>query len=281
MKGRIALVTGSTSGIGRATALGLARAGATVVLGCRDRGRGEEAAHAITTAANNPDIHVVCGDLSSRRGTRELAEEFKRRFAALHVLVNNAGAIFPSRQVSEEGVEMTFALNHLGYFHLTHLLLDLLRTGSPSRIVNVASETHRYVRLNFDDLENARRYKSVRAYALSKLGNVLFSQELARRLNGSGITVNALHPGGIRTKIYASAGGTTALYYKLFGRSMLTPERGAESVIHLAAAPEVEGLTGEYFKEMKLDRPSRYSLRRDVAVRLWDVSEEFVRSAGG
>ncbi len=276
MKGRIVLVTGSTHGIGRAAALELARLGATVVLGCRDIGRGEETAASIKRTTGNPDVHVLCGDLSSRRSTREFAAAFRRRFPALHVLLNNAGAVVPTRRLSEEGVEMTFALNHLGYFHLTSLLLDSLKAGAPSRIVNVASETHRYVRPEFDDSQNSRRYSPLRAYGKSKLANILFTRELARRLEGSGITANAVHPGGVRSNFYSNASGINLLYFKLFRWTLITPEKGAETLVYLASSDEVEGITGCYFINKRPVRSSDASMDPDLAKKLWGISEKMV-----
>lgn len=276
MRGRVVLVTGSTNGIGRAAAVELARLGATVVLGCRDMRRGQEAAASIKTETGNADIHVLCGDLSSRRATQEMAAEFKRRFPLLHVLVNNAGAVVPTRRLSEEGVEMTFALNHLGYFHLTRLLMDRLRAGAPSRIVIVASDTHKYVRLDFDDLQSGRRYSSLRAYARSKLENVLFSEELARRLDGTGITVNCLHPGGIRSNFYSNASGINLLYFRLLGWTLRSPERGAETVVYLAASKEVEGSTGGYYIDCRRAPLSRYRQDAAAAKQLWEISERMV-----
>ena len=276
MKDKVCIVTGANSGIGYVTALELARMGVTVVMVCRNESKGETAASVIKSATGNSSVHLICGDLSSQQRVREIAESFKRQFGQLHILVNNAGALIPTRRLSVDGIEMTFALNHLGYFLLTNLLLDMLVKSSPSRIVNVASDVHRYTKLDFDDIQNGRKYSSILVYAQSKLANVLFSYELARRLDGKGVMVNCMHPGAIRSNFYNNSGLATRIFSSLFGWTMRSPEKGAETVIYLASSPEVEGISGKYFKDKKAVQSSKYSEDKEIALRLWELSERTV-----
>ena len=271
MSGRVCVVTGATRGIGRATAEGLARLGATVVLTARRPEEGEVVARVIREAGKGT-ADVIPVDLSSQASIREAAAEIRRRYPRLHVLVNNAGVITRRRQVTVDGIELQFAVNHLAYFVLTHLLLDALKAGAPSRIVNVTSGAHAGARIDFDDLMGERRYEPVRAYSQAKLANVLFTYELARRLRGTGVTANCLHPGVIATKLLADYVGVpfAAGAARLFGGS---PERGGETSIYLAASPEVEGVSGRYFENCRPARSSPASYDEDLARRLWEVSE--------
>src|SRR5919202_4606855 len=198
MRGRICLVTGATSGIGKATALGLARLGATLVLVTRDPQRGATTVAEIKQQTGNDALDFLTADLTSQQSIRRLADEFKRKYQHLHVLVNNAGGVFP-RTLTVDGLEKTFALNHLAYFLLTELLLDVLKASAPGRIVSVSSEAERGGKINFDDLQSYRKYNAMRAYSQSKLANVIWTYELARRLEGTGVTANCLHPGAVAT----------------------------------------------------------------------------------
>src|SRR5581483_7870588 len=202
MQGKVCIVTGANSGIGRITALELARLGAQVVMVCRDRARGEAALAEIKQATGNNQVELMLCDLSSQADIRRFADEFKATHARLDVLVNNAGVYQRKRATTVDGLEATFAVNHLGYFLLTNLLLDVLKQSAPSRIINVASGAHASGHINFDDLQGERQYKGVRAYCHSKLANILFTLELARRLAGTGITANSLHPGAVATGIF-------------------------------------------------------------------------------
>ena len=207
MKGRTCLITGATSGIGRATATALAGMGASLVLVARDRARGEETAAQIAQQTGNRAVTLLFGDLSSQAAVRRVAAEFLASEQPLHVLINNAGVVNLQRSVTVDGIETTFAVNHLAYFLLTNLLLDRLIGSAPARIVNVSSDAHKFGPLDFDDLENTRRYRAMRVYGQSKLANILFTGELARRLAGSGVTANSLHPGAVATNIWSHAPG--------------------------------------------------------------------------
>jgi NAD(P)-dependent dehydrogenase (short-subunit alcohol dehydrogenase family) len=268
------MITGANSGIGRETALGLARQGATVVCVCRDRGRGEAAVAEIRAKSGNADVALMLADLSSQRSIRALAEEIRRRYDRLHVLINNAGVVIPERRLTADGLEATFALNHLGYFLLTNLLLGVLETSAPARIVNVASEASRMGTMDFDDLMFERRYGAFRAYGRSKLANIMFTYDLARRLDGTNVTVNAVHPGGVATRFGEEIGGILKPLFKLARPFMRTPEKGAETVIWLASAPELEGRTGGYYADKKPIKSARVSYDEAIRARLWRVSEE-------
>jgi NAD(P)-dependent dehydrogenase (short-subunit alcohol dehydrogenase family) len=271
MEGRVCLVTGATRGIGRATALGLARLGADVHLVARDRVRGEAALAEVRRAGGGRHSLFVA-DLASQASTRALAEEARARLPGLHVLVNNAGAIFTRRTLSPDGIEMTLALNHLGYFLLTALLLDRMRASAPARIVNVASTAHVGARVDFDDLQGERGYGAWKAYGQSKLANVLFTRELARRLAGSGVTANCLHPGVVATGFGRNGSGPLSWGVRIAAPFLLGPARGARTSIYLASAPEVENVTGEYFARCRVAAVSDAARDDATARRLWEAS---------
>jgi NAD(P)-dependent dehydrogenase (short-subunit alcohol dehydrogenase family) len=276
LTGKTVLITGASSGIGLEAAVALAGRGARVALVARDRRRGERALEAVRRRAS-PDVSLFLCDVGSRSDLRRLAEEVRATHDRLDVLVNNAGAVNACRRVTADGLELTFAVNHLGYFLLTHLLLDLLRASAPARVVNVASAAHRQADLDFDDLQYERGYGLRRAYARSKLANVLFSSELARRLADSGVTSNALHPGTVATNIWSGAPWFARPLLAVAKRLvMITVAQGAERIVHLAAGPEVEGQTGGYYEDGRLVRPSRLARDEALAARLWDVSEKLV-----
>ena len=269
---RIALVTGATSGIGKVTARALAQQDYRVVLLARDWRRAEETAAEIRRAARHDRVETLLCDLASQAQIRAAAEELKRRHDRLHVLVNNAGAIFMKREVSADGIEKTFAVDHLAYFLLTNLLLDVLKASAPARVVNVASAASAAGHLEFDDLQLEHRYSGWRAYSNAKLANILFSNELARRLSGNGVTSNALHPGVVATGFGRNDNGLFTWLVKLGRPFMVGEEKGARTSIHLASSPEVEGVTGKYFVNRKPRRPPREALDEGVARRLWEVS---------
>lgn len=280
MQNRVCLVTGANSGIGYETALALAEQGATVVMICRNQERGEAARSKIVAKTGNQAVDLLVADLSSQKSIRTVAAEFQRRYDALHVLVNNAGAAFRSRSESVDGLEITFALNHMGYFLLTNLLLDLLKASAPARIVNVASAAHLNAELDFDNLQLTKGYSLFKAYANSKLANILFTYELDRRLDGknpSGVTVNALHPGVVGTGIWGSAIPLLRPIFSLVGRfTMRSPEEGAATAIYLATSAEVGSVSGKYFVDCEPARSSKASQDEEVAQRLWEVSEGLV-----
>ena len=274
MRDKLCIVTGANSGIGRTTALGLAGLGARVVLVCRDSGRGETARRDISAQSGNESIDLLVGDLASQRSTRELATEIQEKYQRLDVLVNNAGQLISHRSVTEDGIEATFALNHLGYFLLTNLLIDLLKASAPSRIVNVASSAHRMGTIDFDDLQYETGYGGYKAYSRSKLTNVMFTYELARRLEGTGVTVNCMHPGTVRTNLFKGASGPVAFCLNMLKPLMRSLRKGAETVVYLASSPDVEGVTGQYFVNNRTRRSSRSSYDTAVAQQLWQVSAE-------
>jgi NAD(P)-dependent dehydrogenase (short-subunit alcohol dehydrogenase family) len=274
MTGRTCMITGATSGIGQAAALALARLGASLVLVGRDPERGERALEEIRRASRVGDATLLLADLSSQSEIRRLAADFLATGRPLHVLLNNAGVINLRREESGDGVETTFAVNHLAYFLLTGLLLERLKESAPARVVNVASDAHRGAgRLDFDDLESRRQYTPMRVYGRSKLANILFTRELARRLAGSGVTANSMHPGFVGSNFAKNNGllGIAAMtLLRPFARS---PEKGAETAVYLCSSPEIEGVTGEYFQDCKPHKPRAFALDDGDARRLWEVSE--------
>src|SRR5215210_5479890 len=274
---KVCLITGATSGIGKATAVGLANMGASVVMVGRDRGKGEAALAEITEKSTNASVELMLVDLSSQQEIRRLADEFKEAYPRLGVLINNAGVFRSKRITTADGLEMTFAVNHLAYFSLTNLLLGVLEASAPSRIVNVASGDHSNGTIDFDDLQGEKEYKGPKAYSQSKLADVLFTYELARRLEGTGVTANCLHPGGrmpVRTNFGSGVSGVIGLMVRALRPLMISPEKGAETSIYLASSPEVEGVSGKYFVKRAEARSSDESYDEKIARRLWEVSAD-------
>lgn len=279
MSGKTVIVTGANAGIGKVTARELARMGARVIMVCRDEGRGAAAQEEVRAAAAEPDaVELLLVDMASQASIRAGAERFCARHERLDVLVNNAGLILNERRTTVDGLEATFATNHLGYFLFTHLLRDVLERGGPARVVNVASEAHRFGSLDLDDVNFERRaFREMRVYGTTKLMNILFSRELARRLReaGSAVTSNSLHPGTIVSGFGREASWMIKSFYKLLGGLFLkTPEQGARTQLFLASAPEVEGVSGAYFSNCKRARPSAAARDDDAAARLWALSEK-------
>jgi NAD(P)-dependent dehydrogenase (short-subunit alcohol dehydrogenase family) len=278
MHAKICLVTGATAGIGEVTARVLAERGATVVGVGRNAEKCAERATRIAGATGNPRVEFLVADLSVQAQVRQLAETFKQRYERLDVLVNNAGAFYMRRQVSAEGIELTFALNHLNYFLLTQLLLDRLVAGAPARVVNVSSDAHRGARIRFEDVEFRRGYAGWTAYGQSKLANVLFTYSLARRLAGTGVTANALHPGFVASQFGHNNGAFVGLALRVIHRLAALPvEAGAQTSLYLATSPEVEGVTGRYFVKQRPVRSDPASYDEAAAERLWVLSENMVR----
>ena len=284
------MVTGASRGIGEATAAALAGMGAHVVLVCRDRERGEAALGEIRAGSGSEAVEVMIGDLSSQRQIRQLAADFRSKHDRLHVLINNAGTFEGGRSETEDGLETTFAVNHLAPFLLTNLLLPVLVASEPSRIVTVSSTGHGYgTKINFDDLQGERRYRAGPAYSQSKLANVLFTYELARRLEGTGVTANCLHPGAVYTGLLRYKGVVGAVVRTLIGASrpfLLNTEQGAATSVYVASSPEVDGVTEHYFRKQEFAvwpmgfnapvravRSSKQSYDESVARQLWEVSE--------
>lgn len=282
MAGKTVLVTGGTGGIGKATAIGLSAMGARVGITGRDRGRAEAAAADIVRQSGNESIDVFVADMSVQADVRRLAREVLDRYPRIDVLVNNVGGYWAHRHVTADGLEHTFALNHLAPFLLTNLLLERLKASAPSRVVTVSSGAQSMGRIDFDDLQGARNYSGQRAYNQSKLANVMFTYELARRLQGTGVTAMVVHPGVTATAFgaedqawYFSKGSSIAR------RFMKSPAQGAESPIYLASSPEVEGVTGRYFANRKPKDSNKASYDTEAAARLWRVSAELVGLSSG
>ena len=277
MVGKTVLVTGGSGGIGKATAVGLARLGARVGITGRDIARAEAAAADIRAASNNAAVDALAADLSSQTEVRRLAHEVLDRYPRLDVLVNNVGGFWAHRRVTADGLEHTFALNHLAAFLLTNLLLDRLKASAPARIVTVSSGAHAAGYIDFDDLQAEQKYAGQRAYNASKLANVMFTYELARRLEGSGVTATVLHPGVVNTAFGAEdQAAFFTILSPLLRPFMKAPTRGAATSIYLASSPQVEGLTGQYFASSKPKKSSKLSYDSAAARRLWQVSAELV-----
>lgn len=278
MRDKVCLVTGATSGIGKAAAVALARLGAELVIVGRSRERGERARAEIVERAGNRNVELLLADLSSQKQIRRLAADFLASDRPLHVLFNNAGVVNLRREETEDGIETTFAVNHLGYFLLTRLLLERLRASAPARVVNTASDAYRYAggSLDFDDLSSRRQYSMMRAYGRSKLANILFTQELARRLAGSGVTSNCFHPGFVGSNFARNNGLIAGVVMTLLRPLARSNEKGAETGVYLCASPEVEVVTGEYFFDCRPRRLKSWARSEGDAARLWQESERLV-----
>jgi NAD(P)-dependent dehydrogenase (short-subunit alcohol dehydrogenase family) len=279
LSGRVVVVTGANSGIGKETAAALAARGAHVVMSARNREKGEAAA-AEVRARTSGSVELVDLDLASFASVRRCATELLERHDRLHVLVNNAGLVLTRRTETEDGCETTFQVNHLGHFLLTTLLLDRLRESAPARVVHVASHAHRYARagLDFSDLHSTRSYRGFTVYARTKLANILFARELAKRLAGSGVTSNAVHPGFVASG-FARDGDASRLgdMGMVLARPFaLSPRRGARTSVHVASAPELATVSGQYFVRCRARRPSAHALDDGAAIRLWEASAALV-----
>jgi NAD(P)-dependent dehydrogenase (short-subunit alcohol dehydrogenase family) len=276
LEGKICLVTGSTSGIGKVTARELANQGATVVLVSRTRAKGEATQAEIKQVTGNPHVDLLVADLSLLADVRCLASEFHDTYPHLHLLVNNAGCAYPTRTLTSEGLEATLAVNYPAPFLLTELLLDTLKASAPARIVNVSSAQHANARIEFDNLQGEKKYANLRSYNQAKLALLLWTYELARRLEGTGVTVNALHPGITATNFPSGMTGVLAWGMRLSTPFLLTPEKGAQTTLYLATSPEVEGVTGKYFVKSHEAKSSNDSYDQTVGARLWEVTEQLV-----
>jgi NAD(P)-dependent dehydrogenase (short-subunit alcohol dehydrogenase family) len=277
MRGRVCLVTGATSGIGQVTAGALVRRGATVLFVARERDRAEQTLAAIKQQTPGADVDYLLADLTSQAQVRRLADEVRARHDQLHVLVNNAGAVFTQRFVTVDGIEKTFALNHLAPFLLTNLLLDTLQASAPARVVTVSSMAHRGVSIPFDDLNQTHAYRAWTVYGQSKLANILFTYELARRLEGTGVTANTLHPGFVASGFNKNNGPVMAFAMTLARPFAISIERGAQTSIYLATSPEVVDISGRYFVNSKPATSSPQSNDEAAQHRLWEVSERLTR----
>ena len=274
MNGKVVLITGGTSGIGKATATALAAMGAEVVVAGRNREKGETVVEEIRRDSGSAGVSLLLADLAAKAEVRRLAEEFQERHDRLDVLVNNAGLIQSRRTETPDGIETTLAVNHLAPFLLTNLLLDLLKESAPSRIVTVSSEGQRWAKMDLDDLQSRRRYRPFQVYGTTKLANIMFTNELAERLEGTGVTANCVHPGGVNTNFGTNNRGFTTLLFRAFKPFMRSPEQGADTVIYLAASPDVEGMTGKYLTDRKLITASEEAYDESLRRKLWEISEE-------
>ncbi|MEM7020373.1 MAG: SDR family oxidoreductase [Pseudomonadota bacterium] len=277
MKDRTCIVTGATDGIGKITARTLAEQGAHVILVAQNAEKGAVVVDEILQLTGNRELQFLPADLSSQADIRQLANTILHRCQHIDVLINNAGAIFMRRQESVDGIEMTWALNHLGYFLLTQLLLERIIESGRSRIVNVSSIVHRGMSLNVGDLEFKQGYAGFKAYRHSKLANILFTRALAKRLANTEVTANCLHPGAVGSHFGWNNGAFARFFLKLGRPFLKTPEQGAQTSIHLAVSPAVENISGEYFENKKSAQPSQAAQDEGMSEKLWQLSEQMTR----
>ena len=280
MSGKTVVITGANSGIGFETAVALARAGSHTVITARSQAKGEKAAADVSARSGNPNVDLVVFDLASLASVRQGAAAILEKCPRIDVLVNNAGLILTDRQETVDGLEATFQINHLGPFLLTDLLLDRIKASAPARIVNVSSSAHNAARggLDFDDLQSKNSYRGMQVYGETKLANIYFTTELAKRLAGSGVTVNCLHPGTVNTGYGkdGDAGGVIGFGVKLIAPIILSAEKGAATSIYLASSPDVADVTAQYFYKCRPRSPSKTAQDSEAARRLWEASEELI-----
>ncbi|XP_019639566.1 PREDICTED: retinol dehydrogenase 12-like [Branchiostoma belcheri] len=275
MRGKTVIITGANTGIGKATALELARRHARVILACRNRNKAEATRDDIIKITGNTSVLVKEVDLSSLASVRTFAQDIYKEEPQLDVLINNAGTTGPAkRTLTEEGLELTFAANHFGHFLLTNLLLDLLKKSSPSRIVNVASMAHLWGKVDFDNLSGEKWYHEGRAYCDSKLMNILFTRELSNRLVGTGVTVNALHPGTVQSELFRSAPWfIKVLFHRILKPYLKTPYQGAQCSIYCAVSEDMARVSGQYVCDCRIQDPAKHGMDEGTAKKLWEVSE--------
>jgi retinol dehydrogenase-12 len=274
MQGKTVVITGATSGIGEVAALELAGMGARIVMVARDKTRGEATLAKLNEQAPGLAHKVHYADLAQLAEMKRVAAEIAASEPRIDVLINNAGALFSQRQVTQDGFELTFALDHLSYFVVTAGLRERLLASAPARIVNTSSDAHKAARLDIDDLRSAKNYTGVQAYARAKLENILFTRELAKRLKGTGVTANALHPGVVATRFGHESGGIVSPLLKLVQRFAISPQKGAETIVYLASSPDVATTSGEYFYKRRPSAPSRAARDDHLAAELWQKSVE-------
>lgn len=273
MKGKLCMITGANSGIGKATAIGLAKMGATIVMVCRNKERGEEALNDIRRKSNNESIYLMLADLSSQKAIYQFVKDFKEKFQHLHVLINNAGVNLSKYLLTEDGIETTLAVNYLAPFLLCNLLFDSLKAGKTARIVNVASSVQGKS-IDFDNLNGQKDYHQLKAYAMSKLAVIIFTYEFARRFDGNGVTINCLHPGYVRTNMIRNFRKFVKYFFPFISLFVRSPKRGAKTSIYCASSPDIEGISGKYFKKRKEKKSVKASYDEELAKELWDVSVE-------
>jgi len=274
LKNKIILITGATSGIGKETAIGLARLGATIIITSRDDLKGEKVRKELIKTTNNKNIHILKCDLASFQSIRNCYMEYKSKYDRLNVLINNAGVWDFKRRESKDGIENIFATNYLAPFLMTNLFLEILKKSSPSRIINVTSGMH-YGTINFNDIEFKNHFSGAKAYRQSKLAMILFTRFLAKKLEGTGVTVNTAHPGMNKTDLGRDAGGFSKLIFKMMGKN---PKIGAETIIYLASSSNVKNISGEYFAKKKIKKSSKESYNMQLAKKLWNISEEYCKN---
>lgn len=276
MQNKTVVVTGATAGIGLVTARELARRGAHLTIISRSAEKCARVAEEIKADTGNSQVEYIAADLSIKEEVHRAAYDFKKRHPRLDVLVNNAGGVFMSRQVTKDGIEMTFALNHLNYFLLTHLLLDVLKSSAPARVINVSSDAHRGAKVRFDDIQHEKNYSGFTAYSQSKLCNILFTYELARRLEGTGVTVNVLHPGFVASEFGKNNGFLMRLVLRLLTPMAKSNNDGASTSIYLASSREVDGVSGKYFVDTREVASDPNSYDQAAAEKLWNLSLEMI-----
>ena len=282
MENKTVLISGATDGIGKVTALELAKMGADLVIVGRNPEKTEKVAAEMRSQLNGSgSVDLIVANLASLAGIRSVAQQYKDKHNHLEVLINNAGAYFVKRQTSPDGLEMTFALNHMNYFYLTSLLLDVLKASAPARIVNVSSAAHYGTKVEIDDLMREKKYKGYQVYGQSKLMNIYFTHELSKRLEGSGVTVNALHPGFVATNFGRSNGGIFNPLFKLSQLGAISPEEGAKTSIYLASSPDVAQISGKYFDKCEIKEPSKEANDDQAAAKLWQISEQIIKDKTG
>ena len=274
MGGKTALITGGTSGIGKATAVALAAMGADVVVVGRNRERGEAAVGEIKSQSHSESVELMLADLSAQDEVRGLADTFLERYDRLDVLANNAGLVQSKRTETADGIETTLAINHLAPFLLTNLLLDRLKQSAPSRVITVSSEAQRWGDMDFDDLQSTQKYRGFPVYGKTKLANIMFTYELAERLKGTFVTANCLHPGPVGTNFGKNNGGPMTLFFRAAKPFMRTPEQGADTLIWLASSPAVEGVSGKYFSDRKEIEAKKIASDPAARRKLWEISED-------
>ena len=273
MKGKTVVATGATSGIGEVAVLALAELGARIVFIARDEARAQATMRKLDAKAPGLGHRMHLADLSSMAETRKVGGAIAMIEPRVDVLINNAGALFAHRRVTPEGLELTFALNHMAYFVLTEALREKLIASAPARIISTSSTAHQGASLDFNDLQSAKGYNGYRAYGRSKLANILFTRELARRLAGAGVTANCLHPGAVATRFGDSSGGMIGRLFPVVRLFFISPEKGADTIIYLASSREVADTTGAYFVKRKIKEPSQAARDDAAAKRLWEASE--------
>ena len=276
MNGKICLITGATDGIGKETAIGLAKLGATIVVVGRNEAKTNAVVDDIKRISENSNIYFLIGDLSSQKQVRAVAHQFKEQFQRLDVLVNNAGGVFSDHRTTVDGIEYTLALNHLAYFLLTNELIDLLKNSAPSRIINLASQAQQGGRLDWNNLQGEKKYRPFGQYCFTKLANIMFTYELDRRMKGSSVTVNAVHPGVVSSGFGSTLGRKMQVLYTYMRPFMRSAAKGAETVIYLASSQETAGISGKYYFDKKQIKSQKISYDESSAKRLWQISEQLI-----